>query len=104
MTCSVGVAGFLDEHAVELVPLVLHTLHTYAEKPDQRAVEKVLQAALASDAFLKPFTAALVKQEAAKLNKQVSLPSGVEEVLELASRWRKLSIVGALLTRFGRTS
>lgn len=64
-------AGFLEATAPEFTTLVVHTLGLYHDKRSRRAVESVVDSALASDAFLKSFTAALVKLEASRPNKQV---------------------------------
>lgn len=64
-------AGFLDDHAPEVAALAAHTLGAYHDRASQRAVERVVEAALGSEAFLKHFTAALVKAEGSRPHKQV---------------------------------
>jgi hypothetical protein len=62
--------GFLDANALELVTLALETVPIYNSRHEQRAVNRVLRAALGHDAFLKPLAAALIKQGSGKLPPQ----------------------------------
>lgn len=57
--------GFLDAHSPELAALVLDTVPSYTVANERRAVGIAVQLALSrSDAFLKAFTAALLKAAA----------------------------------------
>ena len=63
--------GFLDQHAAELVQLVLATLPEYHDSPSQHAVLAFLQQALSNETFTKTFAGALVKLPGSKSSSQV---------------------------------
>jgi hypothetical protein len=63
-------AGFVDANAAELVSLVLETLPAYELRTQQRAVNRVLRAALAQEPFLRALAPALIKASSAKLPPQ----------------------------------
>eukprot|EP00775_Hariotina_reticulata_P008383 gene8383-8567_t len=62
--------GFLDANALDLVTLALETVPIYNSRHEQRAVNRLLRAALSHDAFLKPLAAALIKQSSGILPPQ----------------------------------
>ena len=76
MRCSTCIrllwlAGFLAEHASELVELVFSTRPSYDDAESQRAVVDVLRTALQDEAFLKAFAGALVRYEGPWASAQV---------------------------------
>jgi hypothetical protein len=72
-TCKrlLWLAGFLAEHASELVELVFSTRPSYDDAESQRAVVNVLRAALQDESFLKAFAGALVRCEGPCASAQV---------------------------------
>jgi hypothetical protein len=62
--------GFVEANAAELVSLVLETLPTYHLRTQQRAVNRVLRAALAQEPFLRALAPAVIKASSAKLPPQ----------------------------------
>ncbi len=70
--------GFLDQHAAELVQLVLATLPEYHDSPSQHAVVAFLQQALDNETFTKTFAGALVKLPGSKASPQVQLAHAVQ--------------------------
>ena len=69
--------GFLDQHAAELVQLVLATLPEYHDLPSRHAVVAFLQQALGNETFTKTFAGALVKLPGSKSSPQVQFAGAV---------------------------
>lgn len=66
-------AGFLEVHSAALVQLILYTLPLYQDVASQRAVVATIRVAVANGTFLKTLAGSLVKLDAAKLSRQVSV-------------------------------
>lgn len=65
-------ADFLQENAAGLAELAIATLPLYEDAQSQKAVLRVLQAALQQEPFLKAFAGALVRYEGPRTSPQVS--------------------------------
>ena len=75
--------GFLDQHAAELVQLVLATLPEYHDSPSQHAVVAFLQQALSNEIFTKTLAGALVKMPGSKSSPQVQFAYAVQMLQNL---------------------
>lgn len=63
---SAAAAGFLQQHGVEVVALLMDILPACQLRIEQLAINRLLAAAVAQEAFLKPLAAAVVKAAAAR--------------------------------------
>lgn len=68
-------AGFAADNAAELAQLVVKSLAEYADSDSQRSVQRLVDAAVAQDAFLKALAGGIVKNEKAKLKPHVGAAS-----------------------------
>jgi hypothetical protein len=68
-------AGFATDNAAELAQLVVKILAEYADSDSQRSVQRLVDAAVAQDAFLKALAGGVVKNEKAKLKPHVGAAS-----------------------------
>ena len=71
ITLSSG-AGFLQENAADLAELAVSTVPLYEDAQSQKAVLRVLRAALQQEPFLKAFAGALIRYDGSRSCPQVS--------------------------------